>query len=801
MIVCKFGGSSLETSNSIKKVKNIISQKLESNKKLILVFSAVGKTTDHLINIGNIASDKLSDNSEYNVLLDNLIEKHNNIVNDLINDINKKKVSDQLNEYFKKIREICLGIFYLKDFSNKNSDLLLSFGEKIANMIIYYYLKQEIKEKKVSLMNSSDYLITDYTYGNANVINSKTSNKLKAINKNKYDIMIFPGFISKNDSNCITTLGRGGGDYTAALLGAHMNAEIVEIWTDVNGIMTSDPRIVKNALSIKNISYNEMMELSHYGANIIYTPTILPLYNKKIPILVKNTFDPSHDGTLIDFNTHNVNKIATAISNIRDVTLIKIYGNYLIGNVGFSSNLFSLLSNNNINIIMISQSSSEHSIYIVVNKKDTDIAKYQLSYSYQKQIKSNDVILEFCDDKSVLAIETNNYDNITEILARIYPIFRKYNIKIYSQTNSDHNICLILDRKYLNPIQNLVHDEIFFQKKLINVILIGVGLVGKELVDQIKKLDDINIICVANSKKMTYNENGIDLDNISNQLQNGKQYNLDEIIKFSINCKLFNKVFVDCTSSELIYNNYQVLLDNFVSVVTPNKKANTAKYNLFEKLTSYPNYKYETTVGAGLPVVDTIKNLIKNGDKILKVEAILSGTMSYIFNTYSESTDSFLDVVKKAQQLGFTEPNPKDDLNGMDVVRKILIISRLTGLQLELNDIKNKVFLSEECLKSTSTESFYTELEKYQENINKMKLNAQMNNKVIKHIATLEGNKATVGLVEIDETHPFYSLQGSDNMLIITSNYYNKNKLIIRGPGAGASVTAAGIISDIFLSI
>jgi aspartokinase/homoserine dehydrogenase 1 len=800
MIVCKFGGSSVENSASIVKVKNIILKKLKKYNKLVLVFSAIGKTTDRLLEIGNYASDRNILDNNYDSLINKLIEKHSNIIDNLIIK-DKDIVLDKIGKYYSKLKEICMGIFYLKDFSDKNCDLLLSYGEKMSNLIIYYYLKQEINDKKIDLMNSQDYLITDYTYGNANVIDSKTSNKFKEINVTNYEIMIFPGFISKNDSEYITTLGRGGGDYTAALIGANMNAELVEIWTDVDGIMTSDPRIVKNAIPIKNISYNEMMELSHYGANIIYTPTILPLYNKKIPIIVKNTFKPDYDGTRIDFETHNVNKIATAISNIRDVTLIKIYGNYLIGNVGFSSNLFSLFSNNNINIIMISQSSSEHSIYVVINKKDTEVAKYQLSYSYQKQIKLNDVILEFWDNKSVLAIETNNYDNITEILARIYPIFRKYHIKIYAQTNSDHNICLILDRKYLNPIQNLVHDEVFFQKKSVNVLLVGVGLVGTELVEQIKKLDNINIIGIANSKKLIYNELGLDLENVNNQLDNGDDYDLKDLIEKIIECKLFNKVFIDCTSSELIYNNYQKLLNNFVSVVTPNKKANTTNYQFFEKLVSYPNYKYETTVGAGLPVVETIKNLIKNGDKIIKVEAILSGTMSYIFNTFSNCDESFLDVVKKAQELGFTEPNPKDDLNGMDVVRKILIISRLTGLKLEISDIKNENFLSKECLESKSTEDFYVALEKYQENINKIKTNAQIQDKVVKHIATLENNKATVGLVEIDKSHPFYSLQGSDNMLIITSNYYNKNKLIIRGPGAGASVTAAGIISDIFLSI
>ena len=794
MIVCKFGGSSISTSQNIIKIKDIIKERVEDN-RIIVVFSAIGKTTDMLINVGQTAIHS----DDYKYLLQNIIDLHYNIINDLLGQ--DATIHELIKPLEKNLRDICLGIYYLKDFSQKNSDYLTSFGEKMSNLIITEYLKQEISNKNISLIDSTEFIITDYNYGNAKIIETKTCQNLEKLKEIDFDLLIVPGFISKNESSFVTTLGRGGGDYTAALLGAVLDVSRVEIWTDVNGIMSSDPRIVKNSLSIENISYNEMMELSHYGANIIYTPTILPLYNKKIPIIVKNTFNPTHIGTTISFKNKETHLIATAISNIKNVTLIKIYGNYLIGNIGFSSRLFSLFSNNNINIIMISQSSSEHSIYVVINENDYDIAKYNLNKEYEKQISKNDVIIDFYNDKSVLSIETNNIDNITEISARIYQIFRKYNIKIYTQSTSDHNICLILDRKYLNPIQILVHDEVFFQKKSINVVLIGIGLVGNELINQIKNLNHINIICLANSKKMLYNEDGIILDNYQDKLNSeGVDYMIEDIITKSIDCKRFNKVFIDCTSSENIYSNYQTLLSNFVSVVTPNKKANTSNYKLFETLTQYPNYKYETTVGAGLPIIETIKNLIKTGDKIIKVEAILSGTMSYIFNTFSTLNIPFLEVVKNAQKLGFTEPNPKDDLNGMDVVRKILIISRLTGLKLELSDVQNDNFLSEECLNSETTDEFYKNLENYQEIINSMKRDAVNKNVSIKHIATLENGKATVGLTEVDELHPFYSLQGSDNMIIITSNYYNQNKLIIRGPGAGAEVTAAGIISDAVLT-
>lgn len=458
-IVCKFGGSSLQSSDSMRKIYSIIKDKLNTPKlKIILVFSASGKTTDKLLKAGKTAENF---DIEYKNILEDIFTNHINFVDDLIvSEEIKYKLKSELNKMFELIKEICTGIYYLKDFSEKTSDYLLSFGEKMSNLIMYNYLSESIANKNIKLKDSTDFFITDYKYGNGQIIVSQTKRNLNNMEED-FDILIFPGFIGKNESGFITTLGRGGGDYTAALLGSFLNVDLVEIWTDVNGIMTSDPRIVKRTKSIDNISYNEMMELSHYGANVIYTPTILPLYNSKIPLIVKNTFNPEHRGTCINFDNKDSNRIATAISNIKNVTLIKVFGNYLIGNIGFSSSLFSMFSNKNINIIMISQSSSEHSIYVVINQKDYDVAKFYLNQLFENKIKNNEVILKFWNDKSVLSIETNKSENIIKISAIIYPIFLYEKVKIYTQTTSDHNICVILDRENLNNIQISIHDKIF----------------------------------------------------------------------------------------------------------------------------------------------------------------------------------------------------------------------------------------------------------------------------------------------------------------------------------------------------
>jgi len=619
----------------------------------------------------------------------------------IINELDINNIISEIDLIFKKIKIILLGISYLNEFNKKTSDMLLAFGEKISCLIISTFITLEINQNQnlnIITIYSGSYIVTDSNFGNANVLFKETQIKLNKIKETDYNIIITSGFISMTENEEQTTLGRCGGDYTAAIFGSILNATRVEIWTDVDGIMTSDPKIVPTSETIDKISYNEIIELSHYGANIIYTPTIFPLYKDKIPIIVKNTFKPDLNGTIINFEKNKTNKIATAISNIKNISLIKVYGNYLIGKIGFSGKLFSLFSNNMINIIMISQSSSEHSIYIVINEIDSDKAKYNLEKVYIEHIKNKEIIVEIKNNKSVIAIETNNFNNILDISAKIYPIFKKYNIPIYTQNTSDHNVSLVIDRHNLISIQNILHDDIFGHIKYINVIIIGNGLVGKELINQLQKHKNIIIIGIANSKKIIY-DNNIECS-----------YNLSNIINNFIDLKVSNKVFVDCTSCDTIYPYYLKLLDNNISVVTPNKKANTTHISLFNKLKLYNNYKFETTVGAGLPIINTIKKLINNGDKIIKIEAILSGTLSYIFNTFSESDDTFLNIVIKAQDLGYTEPNPKDDLNGLDVVRKILIISRLLGLDMEMYDILNKPFLSDECLKSDNTNDFFKHL-------------------------------------------------------------------------------------------
>ena len=456
MIVCKFGGSSISNANNIVNVKEILKTKTKTCKKILLVLSAIGKTTNNLIKCGEYAADQ---NIEYNKIIDAIIDQHNEIINLLIkNSINLYKL---INDIYYQIKNICLQIYYMKSMSNMLKDSLMANGEILSGLIVYEYLKYELSNLHITYYNSLDYIITDSQFGKANVDHCITENKIKQIKNDNFNIAICSGFISKNIFNEITTIGRGGGDYSAALFGAYLDCKYLEIWTDVDGIMTSDPKLIENAKTIDYITYNEMMELSHYGANIIYAPTIIPLYKKSIPIYVKNTFNPDNKGTEINiFNKPN-NILATAISKMDNIILIKIFGNYLIGRIGFSQNLFNCLSKNNINIIMISQSSCEYSMYLVVNKNDKIITQNKLNELYQIQLDNNEISILFYDDKSLLAVETNNTKNISQLMVKIHNIFIKNNISVYTQTTSDHNICIIINNKNSHIIHKLIYDEIY----------------------------------------------------------------------------------------------------------------------------------------------------------------------------------------------------------------------------------------------------------------------------------------------------------------------------------------------------
>ncbi len=795
MIVCKFGGSSISNVENIVKVSDIISSKFRENNKAICVFSAIGKTTDDLLKCGNIA---LTNITESITLLTEIENRHNNIAYELLCHDENKNTFEEIDFIFTEIDNVLKGIFYLKDFSLKTRDRLLSYGEILSATIIFSYLYNRFSFLNPMLIDSLNYIKTDTNYGNASPNFNETQRRLDDFfyKYTNSQLFVISGFISSDLENNVTTLGRGGGDYTSAIMGYCLNSEIVEIWTDVNGIMSSDPRKVKTAFNLPKISYKEMLELSHYGANVIYTPTISPLYKKKIPIVIKNTNNPDAQGTVIDYAIEERESIATALSTLENIAVLKIYGEYLIGKIGFTGKLFSYFSNNNINVIMISQSSSEHSIYISIYLSDLDKTLRVLNTEYTQKIEDGILSIEYYSDKSIIAIETDNQNNIINISASIFPLLKRHNINVYTQATSDHNICIVIDRDHVNKTLNMIHNYIFFNKKK-NLFIFGCGLVGKELIEQIIKQNKHNIVFIANSRKHLFDINGISDNWDGRMINESKRGIFDKTMEKIIDYQLPNSVVIDCTASDEIYPYYKKFLDNNISVVTPNKKANTTDYSLYEELSGYCNYKFETTVGAGLPIVQTIQNIINSGDTILKVEAILSGTLSYIFNTYMNTNDSFYSVVKNAEKLGYTEPNPKDDLDGMDVVRKILIISRLCGLSIEIDDIENNKFLSRDCLLAKDKNEFYKHLELFSGDMEKTREFAKENKLKPKHIAILENGNARVQLSGVDKNSVFYNLSGSDNVVVITTQYYKQNPIIIRGPGAGAEVTAAGILSDI----
>ncbi len=800
MIICKFGGSSIATPDNIMKIADLVINKSKID-RIVCVFSAMGKTTDNLIQLGKLTQTDVKASIK---ILDDIKAFHIGFIDKLFphHNIDNIRILEFLTRKFEDLFTFCMGAHYLNDFSRKTQDKIISYGELLSNYIIYSYIvSTNCSSKPIAFVDTRQIIKTNSNYTNAKVESDITNENIKMLidENSEKDIFIVTGFISSDLRGNTTTLGRGGGDYTAAIFGCALDADIVEIYTDVDGIMTSDPRKVDNAFTIPRLSYNEMLELSHYGANVIYTPTILPLYRKNIPIVVKNTNNPNCRGTYIDTSMVKTDNIATAISTIDNIGFFKIYGTYLIGKIGFSGNLFSLFSKHNINIILISQSSCEHSIYIATYKNDLNKTLDVLNSEYRDNIENGTLCIDNLIDKSIIAIETSNQKNILEILNITIPLLYKKNIDIYTQTTSDHNICLVIDKNKIDNTVKMLHNNLFLSTYK-HVFLIGCGLVGKSLIKLLLSdtVSKYNIVSVSNSKKTLFPRyENPDIGNLSTLINsNGIQLTTEDLINRIVKLNMANSIVIDCTSSDAIYPYYSKLLNNNIGVVTPNKKANTTNIELFNTLTKYHNYRYETTVGAGLPILQTIENIINSGDKIISIEAILSGSLSYIFTEYVKQDKQFSDIVKRAQELGYTEPNPKDDLDGMDMVRKTLIIMRMLGHKTSLENIDNKTFLSKECLESDSIETFYKNLELYDESMEKTKTNGIKNNTKPKIVSKIKDNIGSVGLEYYDSSHPFYTLEGSSNMVVIKTNYYFDNPIVISGPGAGAIVTAAGIISD-----
>lgn len=809
MKIVKFGGSSVGSGQSIKNVLSILQNKYASGEKFIVVSSAMSGVTNILTELAQIASE----GKDFKKGLIEIEQRHFTVIKEMITVKNQNPAFTQIKIFINEIEDLLQGVYSLRELSLQSKDLILSYGEKCSTFLLSQIAKQYFSES--IYVDASLLIKTDSNFGNARVHTPVTEHLLQEFYKeHSHQILFFTGFIASNENNRITTLGRGGSDYTAAIIAAALDAKEIELWSDVDGMLTADPRVVKKAFSLSELSYTEAMELSYFGAKVIYPPAMIPAFRKKIPIVLKNTFNPSFKGTRIEEHTHKNAYPIRGISSIDEISLINITGSGMIGKIGFSGKLFSLLAREHINVILITQSSSEHSITFAIEPKDVHKAKQLFNSEFELELETNKLnppIIE--ENLCVLAIVGENMKQTPGISGKLFQALGRNGINIHAiaQGSSEYNISVIIKRKNISKALNAVHDAFFTQlTKTLHVFSVGTGNIGATLLRQIDAQSDflrenngieVKINGIANSRKMIIDEEGIDLTQWQERINKGEISNLDEFIQKIKLLNLSNCIFVDNTASPITGTYYKELFESNVSVVTCNKIANSSSYKDYKDLKDTArrrgvDFFYETNVGAGLPIIRTLKDLMTSGDRIIKIEAILSGTISYIFNNFRGNT-SFYEIVKKAHELGYTEPDPREDLSGKDFMRKMMILARDAGYQIEEKDVELGAILPESCFKAPSIDDFYEELKKSDSYFNELKEKAENENKVLRYIGKLEDGKASVNLEFVDASHPFYNLTGSDNIISFTTERYKFNPLVIKGPGAGAEVTAAGVFADL----
>lgn len=810
MKILKFGGTSVGSVESIKAVLAIVKESYEAGEKPLVVLSAMSGITNLLTKMAEDAAE----GKPFAEDLKLLEEKHFEVVKKLIAVKFQNPVLTRLKLLVNELEDLLQGVTALKELSNQSKDLIISYGERCSNYLVAKIMEQEVPEAEY--INASHYIKTDSNFGNAHLNEPLTAQLIQALSQTHADKLLFvTGFIGSNDKGRITTLGRGGSDYTAAIFGSVLNASAIEIWTDVNGMLTADPRIVKKAFSLPVLSYTEAMELSYFGAKVIYPPTMVPAFMKKIPIVIRNTFQPKFPGTVIQFETGKSGFPIKGISSISDVSVINLTGSGMVGKSGFSGRLFTLLAREQINVILITQSSSEHSITFAVNPSDSQKAVELIQNEFELELLANKLSLPVVEsDLSILAIVGENMKRTPGMSGKLFHALGRngINVRAIAQGSSEFNISVIINKEDLSKALNAVHDAFFAElKKTLHVFNIGTGNIGSTLFSQLHKQHafleeqndiEVKVVGISNSRRMYFNADGIDLGNWKEEIDaNGEVADLATFIAKMQEMNLPNCVFIDNTASKLPATYYENIFKANISIVTCNKIANSGDYAQYKLLHETArkhgvDFFYETNVGAGLPIVRVLKDLMMSGDRLLKIEAILSGTISYIFNNFKGDA-SFYDVVKKAQELGFTEPDPRDDLGGIDFMRKMLILGRDAGYPIESTDVQLGNILPESCLKADSVDEFYAELLKADEYFNNLKEEAEKQGKVIRYIGTLENGKVAISLQMVDESHPFYALSGSDNIISFTTERYKERPLVVKGPGAGAEVTAGGVFADL----
>lgn len=807
MKVMKFGGTSISSAQNILNVKKIIENEKGS---LVIVISALGGITDKLMETSMLSS---MGNSAYQLKFQEIIEMHLTTVEHLgFGDTIKTKLLQKLNDLLDELSNILKGVFLINDLSQRTSDKIVSYGERLSSLIMSYVLTD------FQLLEATELIKTNSVF-NKHIPDIEISSLLikSAYAKSSGKVLV-AGFISSCESkNEITNLGRGGSDYTAAIFASSLDADVLEIWTDVDGFMSADPKIIRGAYVIENLTFTEATELSNFGAKVLYPPTIFPVYHKNIPIRIRNTFKPELPGTFIshDGGSSHKKSLIKGISSIADTCLLTVQGLGMVGVIGVNYRIFQALANNGISAFLVSQASSENSISIGLRSEDAPLATQVIEAEFVHEIalgSVNPVLLEY--DLATVAIVGENMKYTPGIAGKLFETLGKSGISVIAcaQGASEVNISFVIKNKHLRKALNSIHDSFFLSEfKVLNIFIVGgTGVVGGHLIEQIRKQQPklkeqyslkLNVVGIANSRKALFKRDGLDLENFRKDLEEEGITSSPSILQDKIlDMNIFNAVFVDCTANEATASLYEILLANNISVVTANKIAASSSYENYLKLKNIARernvkFLFETNVGAGLPIINTMNSLTNSGDKIIKIEAVLSGTLNYIFNTISEEIP-FSKAIMMAKESGFAEPDPRIDLSGKDVLRKLVILSREAGYKIEQSDVKINLFIPSKYFEGTLDE-FWATISEVDEEFELRRQKLEKEGKHLRFVAKYEAGACEIGLKEVDSRHPFYELEGSNNIIQITTERYNEYPMIIKGYGAGASVTAAGVFADI----
>ena len=813
MKVMKFGGTSVGSVKSILSLKEIVEAEAGRG-PVVVVVSALDGITDKLITISQMA---LAGDKRYRDEIEAIVTRHHQMIDAVVNDPNKRaKVVDRVDSLFEQLKSIYFGVYLIHDLSKKTQDAIVSYGERLSSNIVAAMIKNGMR------MNSRDFIRTENKQGK-HVLDAELTNRLVkesfshvgcCSTSTDKTVYVVPGFIARDrDSHETTNLGRGGSDYTAAIIAAALDAEVLEIWTDVNGFMTADPKVIKSAYTINELSYVEAMELCNFGAKVVYPPTIYPVCVKNIPIKVKNTFNPEHPGTLIKDKIEDDLKPIKGISSIKGTTLITVTGLSMVGVIGVNRRIFTTLADRGISVFMVSQASSENSTSIGVRDEDAAAAVEVLNEEFAKEIETGAMFpMQAESGLATIAIVGENMKHTPGIAGKLFGTLGRSGISVIAcaQGASETNISFVVEGRFLRKSLNVLHDSFFLSEyKVLNLFICGIGTVGGMLLEQIRTQQEflmqsrrlkLNVVGISDVDNFVLDRDGIDLDNYEKILRAGFAANTehmrDEIVKMNI----FNSVFVDCTASRQIASLYQTFLEHNISVVAANKIAASSDYDSYLKLKQTARdrgvwFRYETNVGAGLPIIGTINDLCNSGDKILKIEAILSGTLNFIFNEIAADVP-FSETVRRAKEQRYSEPDPRIDLSGTDVIRKLVILTREAGYKVEQADVEKHLFVPDSYFEG-SLDDFWKRLPELDADFEARRKVLEAEGKRWRFVATMENGKTNVALKEVPSDHPFYPLEGSNNIVLLTTERYKEYPMLIQGYGAGAAVTAAGVFANI----